>query len=101
MSEQVDEFFQAQHIRQSDPGSMICPYCSYAFQPEAEDYSEDPRTKECSECGKNFQMYQVFSVDHVAKPDCKLNGAEHQWYVRPSSNYRRCKICDCYGGVDK
>ena len=28
---------------QSDDTNVICPYCLYAYQAEAEDYSEDER----------------------------------------------------------
>lgn len=91
----TDEFREPAFRTHSDSGEIICPYCQHRFQPEAEDYSEDSREHECSECEKKFWMYQVFSVDHYSKPDCELNGERHKWELvhrHPAS--QSCVVCD-------
>lgn len=90
------EFFEPQAKALSDDSNVICPYCKYTYQPEAESYSEDTRTEECEGCGKKFHVWQVFTVDHHSKPDCALNGEEHEWDVlsnrRP--DFQSCGKCD-------
>lgn len=90
-----DEFHEAQFGSQMDSDNVICPYCKHEYQPEAEDYSEDTREEECSECEKKYWVYQSFSVDHHAKPDCELNGEQHKWDVIPRHpEHQSCDVCD-------
>lgn len=91
-----DEFFQSQFKADCDDSVVRCPYCKHEYQPETEDYSEDTREEECSECGKKYHVWQAFRVDHHSKPDCALNGEEHEWDAvsarRP--DYQSCGKCD-------
>ena len=91
-----DEFFEAKHKHESSDANVICPYCKHEYQPEAEDYSEDTREEECSQCGKKYHVWQVFSVDHHAKPDCELNGEQHQWDIvsKRRPDYQSCGVCN-------
>jgi hypothetical protein len=70
-----------------------CPYCNYAYQPEAEDYSEDQREEECNGCGKHYYAKDVFTVYHVASPDCALNGQPHEWKDIDLRNGRTHPFC--------
>lgn len=86
---------------QLDGTNVICPYCKYEYQPEAEDFSEDIRDEECGECGRHYQLYQSFEVDHRTTPDCKLNNEEHVWEThrfRDGTSHDFCAVCDrCRG----
>ena len=95
-SSDLDElFYEPQFKPLSDDGEVICPYCQFKYQPEAEDYSEDTREQECSECGKKYHLSQTFSVDHNTKPDCDLNGEQHKFQaVKRYPQYQRCTVCD-------
>lgn len=53
---------------QQDDCNVICPYCLHEYQAEAEDYSEDPRHEECEGCGKEYLLYQSFTVTHHTRP---------------------------------
>lgn len=63
----------------SDDCEVICPYCEYSYQREAEDYDRSERVEECEDCGKHFVTYDDFSVTHFAMPDCGANDEEHAW----------------------
>jgi hypothetical protein len=91
-----DEFFEAKAQSQMDDANVICPYCKYTYQPEAEDYSEDSREQECSECSKKFHLYQSFSVSHHTKPDCELNGEQHDWDLvsEHTKDWQSCGNCN-------
>jgi DNA-directed RNA polymerase subunit RPC12/RpoP len=94
-----DEFFEAQFKSHSDDSVVQCPYCKYEYQPEAEDYSEDTREHECSECEKKFWLHQNFEVSHHVKPDCELNGEQHKWdFIRKrggiDTQWQSCDVCD-------
>jgi len=90
------EFFEAKAKHESDDSNVICPYCKHTYQPEAEDYSDDAREEECGKCGKKYHVWQEFSVAHHAKPDCTLNGEEHEWDFVSSRrpDYQSCGKCD-------
>lgn len=90
------EFHRAKFQADRDDSVVRCPYCKYDYQPESEDYSEDTREDECSECGKKFWLHQVFTVDHCVNPDCELNGEQHQWDTVSESHadYESCGVCD-------
>ena len=47
-----------------DECNVICPYCGYAYQAEAEDYDETEREEECYKCKKEYIVYQSFEVTH-------------------------------------
>lgn len=75
-----------------------CPYCGYTYQVECEDYSEDLREEECSECGKKYWASESICVTHFASPDCTVNGQEHDWVFIPSAVaegrlFRECREC--------
>lgn len=74
-----------------------CPYCGYTYQVECEDYSEDLREEECSECGKKYWASESTSVTHFSTPDCTVNGQEHDWLKILSDfgrrHYRECREC--------
>jgi DNA-directed RNA polymerase subunit RPC12/RpoP len=91
-----DEFFEPKARHESSDANVICPYCKHEYQPEAEDYSEDTREEECSECGKKYHLWQVFTVDHHTKPDCELNGEQHQWDAVSARkpDWQSCGVCD-------
>jgi len=76
-----------------DSDHSICPYCRYKHHVESEDYSEDPRVEECSQCGMKFHLSQRFSVDHVTTPDCGLNGQPHEYRMHTISGRNFCKYC--------
>jgi DNA-directed RNA polymerase subunit RPC12/RpoP len=82
---------------QSDGCNSICPYCGDKYQVESEDYDEDDHEITCEECGSKYWLQQYFSVDHQTRPDCELNGEEHDY--RPGMNNNSievCKVCgDC------
>lgn len=81
-----------------------CPYCSHAWNLDADDYGRDGETMEatCPECEKHF-IYQVSWRADVEcwEADC-LNGAEHSWrdylpdpyYSKYLKTYKRCTVCD-------
>lgn len=97
-----DLFHEAQFKSDSDDAVVRCPYCKHEYQPESEDYSENTREQECSECEKKFWLYQNFSVTHCVKPDCELNGSQHEWdSVRTNPAYQSCGICDKYRMMPK
>ncbi len=83
---------------------LECPYCGYVNHVEGEDYSENTRVEECSECEKKFHGRQSFSVDHLADPDCELNGEAHEWKqavhvdgkTGASAVFYRCSKCDMF-----
>jgi len=80
-----------------DGDNVICPYCKHEYQPDHEDFSEDERTEECSNCGKFYHIHQSFSVDHHSEPDCKLNGEKHKWVpiiLRSGRVHDFCDVCD-------
>ena len=80
-----------------DDSNRECPYCGHSYQPESEDYSNDTREEECSECGKKYIAHDSFSVTHYATPDCELNGEQHDWQPRPLPGGRThpfCERCD-------
>lgn len=90
-----DEFHEAKFQAGMDDAVVRCPYCKHEYQPEAEDYSEDTREVECSECEKKYWLHQSFSVDHHVKPDCELNGEQHKWdVVTRHPLYQSCDVCD-------
>lgn len=91
-----EKYILPKYERRCDNNSSICPYCGVGYQVESEDYSEDTREIECDECGKKYFLHQSFSVYHHTKPDCILNGEEHQ-YRRVSIKGREayfCSVCD-------
>ena len=76
-----------------------CPYCGDKYQPEAEDYSEDERITQCSECNKFYHLHQSFSVTHQTRPDCEINGGNHNYEpvnLRNGRSHPFCTVCgDC------
>jgi transcriptional regulator NrdR family protein len=53
---------------QIDDCNIICPYCLHEYQAECEDYSEFERREECEGCGKEYTVYQTFTVTHHTEP---------------------------------
>lgn len=79
---------------QYDEDATICPYCGEGHQPEAETWDEEAREEECGECGRRYLVHQSFSVCHITKPDCEINGEEHQWGSKDGyPDHKWCKIC--------
>lgn len=78
-----------------DDNDSICPYCGDRYQVESEDYSEDERVEECDNCGKKYFLCQIFSIDHHTRPDCEINGDEHQFQFEQTKNGGAyfCKVC--------
>ena len=77
--------------------NRVCPYCNNSYQVESEDYSETIRVEECDKCGKKYHAYEIFSIDHYAKPDCELNAQEHIWEpvkLHSGDFHNFCSICD-------
>ena len=82
---------------QVDDNDAICPYCGWRYQVESEDFSEDCSQQQCDDCGKKFWVSQEFSVTTISRPDCKLNGQEHQYELVTLKNGKQayfCKVCD-------
>lgn len=50
-----------------DDRFAICPYCGERYKVEPGDYSQDPRTEECEECGKTYLVWQEVSVHTVTR----------------------------------
>lgn len=79
-----------------DDANRACPYCGHEYQPESEDYTDEPRAEECDECGKSFYARDDFSVTHIATPDCELNGETHDWQpvqLRDGTRHPFCTTC--------
>ena len=68
---------------------MECPYCHGTWHREGEDYTPDGdvRVIECDMCEQRFWGGEVYEVEHVSTPDCKLNNREHEFSVG------LCKVC--------
>lgn len=47
---------------------VICPHCQHQYQPESEDFDEDEREEECSECGGLYLLRNEMSVTHYTRP---------------------------------
>lgn len=62
-----------------DEENAICPYCECKIHVELEDYSESEQEQQCDECGKLFFLKQDSIVSHHTKPDCEINGIEHEY----------------------
>lgn len=84
---------------QIDCANSICPYCGEAFEPEGEDYDEDPHAIECDGCGKKYWLKQSFAVHHISRPDCELNGNKHRWILGAPGQHTliRWDCCDICG----
>lgn len=78
---------------QMDDGLVICPYCEYEYQREAEDYDEDERAEECGRCEKKFYAHDSFTVTQHTRPDCELNGEKHDWSVVANPEFVHCDTC--------
>lgn len=81
----------------SNSRGRVCPYCRHEYQPEGEDFSEDRREEECGGCGKYYYAEDVFSVRHVAVPDCELNDESHDWRDKELRGGRRHPFCEKCG----
>lgn len=80
-----------------DNHDVICPYCDYRYQCEAEDYCEEGTEEECEGCGKIYHRNTDFSVSHTATPDCELNDTRHKWEPKSLGNtdwHDFCSVCD-------
>ncbi|MCK2149480.1 hypothetical protein MYE70_10420 [Marinobacter alexandrii] len=82
---------------QDDSLNAICPYCEYSYQVEGEDYGEDSQEQECDGCGKKFWLNQSFSVTHHTRPDCKINGEQHDWMLVELRNGKDAFFCQVCG----
>lgn len=71
----------------------VCPYCGHEHHVECEDYSEDSRAEECSECGMKFYQYESFTVDHHTRADCELNGGSHEYEQRSIGHGKTHGFC--------
>ena len=88
---------KSKYEEQIDDNDSICPYCHDRYQVEAEDYDENEREVECDNCGKKYWLMESFSVTHNTRPDCQLNGTEHDFELitlRDGAKVFFCKICD-------
>lgn len=47
---------------------VVCPHCGHSYRPEAADYSDHPRVEECDKCGKEYELWDEFSVTHHTRP---------------------------------
>lgn len=86
--------------RQWDDINVVCPYCGHTFQPEGEDYTDYEVIEECEECGKSFHHFDDITVTHYTRPDCELNGVEHQWKEHVSILGDSMKTCETCGKVE-
>jgi DNA-directed RNA polymerase subunit RPC12/RpoP len=80
----------------SNDDGIECPYCGDKSFVEAESYSEDTREVECDACEKKFWQNESFTVSHEARPDCDLNGSQHQWEpitLRSGKSHDFCAEC--------
>ena len=88
---------RGQFTEQSSSQMVECPYCGSHYQPESEDFSEDQRDEECGECGKKYYLSQSISITHHAKPDCELNGDQHDYQpvsLRSGVTHPFCTVCE-------
>ena len=79
-----------------DDNDVQCPYCGNKYQPEGETFSEDERIEACDECGKSYHLCQSFSVTHQTRPDCEINGAQHNYELvnlRNGGSHPFCTVC--------
>jgi uncharacterized Zn-finger protein len=78
----------------TDESDAVCPYCGHRNRSESEDYSETERTETCDECGKKYRLWQTFSVENNAAPDCELNKTQHKWQTLTTiKDWQFCTIC--------
>lgn len=54
--------------RQSDDVCVICPYCLYSYQAEAQDYDDREREEECAKCGNTYLLSDDMTVTHRTRP---------------------------------
>lgn len=86
----------SEYSEQSDEVDAICPYCGLNYQVESEDYDNDLRVETCYGCGKKYYINQEFTVTTYTRPDCELNGEEHQFLPIHFENPKvvHCSVCD-------
>ena len=84
----------------SDDYYSICPYCGHKYAVESEDYGDQDERQEiyCEECEMKYYLNQDYTITHQTKPDCKLNGQNHNYEFFKNSRHRFCTIC---GGIEK
>lgn len=78
---------------QADDNNAICPYCGNSYQVESEYYDEDSREEKCDTCGNKYWLSQYFSVTHKTRPDCTINGQDHQYELVELSNSQKAEFC--------
>lgn len=76
-------------------GNEVCPYCMNEWVPD-QDLGPNERVAECDECGKKYYCEPEYSVDYHTKPDCELNGEQHDFVLVPFGNAYCCNVCGKY-----
>ena len=71
----------------------ICPYCEETHYCDDWGHDYDGEVVECEECGKKFRATASHSVDFYARPDCELNGGEHDYVWNEAGAYF-CSVCN-------
>lgn len=54
--------------RVTDDSYAICPYCKYPHGDCWEWVSLEPRTTQCDECGKQFEVWATCTVSYHTRP---------------------------------
>lgn len=76
---------------------VLCPYCRHKYQPEMADCDEYERVATCDKCGKKYFLSQIFDITHVTRPDCEINGEQHQLVGHNNASktfsWQVCTVC--------
>lgn len=65
---QADAVPEAVPTRQADDCNVICPYCGYAYQAEAQDFQDRERKELCGQCERTYLLYDDVTVTHYTRP---------------------------------
>jgi hypothetical protein len=69
----------------------VCPYCEACTHVEPDAHAAPGSVEECDSCGMKYRAEDRTVVEHIAEPDCELNGLTHV-YENP---WNYCTRCDC------
>jgi len=81
-----------------DDENAICPYCKEEHYIDHEDFLDEDEESiiNCDGCGKKFHHYTCYMIDQRTKPDCEINGDNHQYKTKELStgeNHGFCVVC--------
>jgi len=74
--------------------AMECPYCGHKHEPEWINNDEEESDETCEKCGKKYHASQSMTISYQARPDCTLNGEEHNFELFMGAFFCvKCKEC--------